>query len=376
MAEPTVYFGIGFVVAASLVTLLIPLVHERAARLTARRIEAIAPFSIAENIRDRDQLRAEFATSTRRLEVSAEQMNTKLTIQLAELGRKTDAINRLTKELVQKAATVFALESRDKNLQDQLRLTEEEFELKSGSLREAEGAIADNEARCAKLLAELSQRSTTVDSQGEELAALCLLVEAMKRSIADYERVMKVTEECLVRQRGEAEGVTRELDEAWGTLDGIATRAGELERQLVVQTTETELQGHRVQDLEMRLGNQGRLLAEREFDIGRLRGDLEAARKTKSDLYSAVEECSALQREIATRKQEAEVTRAAMLVENARLHERIIDIVAEVAWLIAMLEGPGSPIESLLAGETPPLGNRTPGVNAKSGESGVADVSL
>ena len=87
-------------------------------------------------------------------------MNTKLTNQLAELGRKTDAINRLTKELVQKAATVFAPESRDKNLQDQLRLTEEELELKNSSLREAEGAIADNEAQCATLLADLSQRST------------------------------------------------------------------------------------------------------------------------------------------------------------------------------------------------------------------------
>ena len=369
MAKSTIYFGIGFVVAALLVTPLIPVVHKRAARLTARRIEAVAPFSIAE-IRDRDQLRAEFATSTRRLEISAEQMNTKLTNQLAELGRKTDAINRLTKELVQKAATVFAPESRDKNLQDQLRLTEEELELKNSSLREAEGAIADNEAQCATLLADLSQRSTTVDNQGEELAGLRLQVEAMKRSIADYEHVMKVTEECLVRQHGEAEAVKRELDEARGKLDAIAARTGELERQLVVPTTEAELQGRRVQDLEMRLGNQDRLLAEREFEIGRLRGDLEAARKTKSDLYSAVEECSALQREIATRKEEAETNRATMLVENARLHEHIIDVVAEVAWLIAVLEGPGSLIESLLAGETPPLGNRTPGANAKSDESG------
>ena len=375
MAELTIYFGVGFVVAALLVTLLIPLVHTRAARLTARRIEALAPSSIVE-IYDKGQLRAEFARSIRRLEISAEQMNTKLTTQLAELGRKTDAINHLTKELFQKAATVFALESRDRNLQDQLRVTGEEFELKCSSLREAEGAIADNEAQCAKLLAELGHRSITVDSQGEELAALRLQVEAMTRSIADYEHAMKVTEERLVRQRGEAEAVTRELDEARGKLDGIAARAGELERQLVVQTTEAELQSRCVQDLEMRLGNQGRLLAEREFAIGTLRGDLEAARKTKSDLHNAAEECSALQREIATRKREAETTRATMLVENPRLHERIIDLVAEVVWLIARLEGPSSPIESLLAGETPPLGNRTPGVNAKSGESGDPTLDL
>ena len=47
-------------------------------------------------------------------------------------------------------------------------------------------------------------------------------------------------------------------------------------------------------------------------------------------------------------KRDAESTWAAERVENALLRERINDVAAEVARLTATLEGPGSPIESML----------------------------
>ena len=49
-------------------------------------------------------------------------------------------------------------------------------------------------------------------------------------------------------------------------------------------------------------------------------------------------------------KREAETSWAAERVENALLRERINDVAAEVARLTAVLEGPGSPIETILAG--------------------------
>ncbi len=146
MIEPIMYFGIGFLVAALFGLLFVPLVHNRAVRLTMRRLEAATPLSIAEIRADKDQLRAEFAMSTRRLEMSVEQMKTKTTTQLAELGKKTDAINQLKKELGEKTATIFALDSRDKTLRDQLRTTEAEFELKSTALRDAERTLSDKQA--------------------------------------------------------------------------------------------------------------------------------------------------------------------------------------------------------------------------------------
>ena len=114
MIEPVMFFGIGFLVAALLGLLFVPLVHNRAVRLTMRRLEAATPLSIAEIRADKDQLRAEFAMSTRRLEMSVEQMKAKTTGQLAEIGKKTDAINQLKKELGEKTAAMFAFESREK----------------------------------------------------------------------------------------------------------------------------------------------------------------------------------------------------------------------------------------------------------------------
>src|SRR5512134_2681034 len=126
MIEPVMYIAIGFLVACMLVIGIIPVVHARAVRLTTRRLEAATPMSMAEIQADKDQLRAEFAMTTRRLEMTVEQMKAKTTSQLAELGKKSDAINRLKLELGEKTATIFALEARDKALKDQLRATEEE----------------------------------------------------------------------------------------------------------------------------------------------------------------------------------------------------------------------------------------------------------
>jgi len=404
MVEPIMYFGIGFLVAALLGLMFVPLVHNRAVRLTMRRLEAATPLSIAEIHADKDRLRAEFAMSTRRLEMSVEQMKTKTTSQLAELGKKTDAINQLKKELGEKTTAIAALETREKNLRDQLRATEEEFALKSSSLREAERALADKKAELTKLVAELGERSILADSQRVELASVRTQIETMKLSVADYEHAVRTTEDRLTRERGDAEEAANQLNEARGKLGELAARTGELERQLAAQTTEAELLGCRVQELEMRLGDQSRLLAEREFEIGQLRSDLETASKIRTglgdetdhagggssgaadrlradisqleaQLAAALEERAKLQREIVTMKRDAETTWAAERVENALLRERINDVAAEVARLTAALEGPGSPIESILAAEVPGfdrgIGRAAAGINGTRDESGA-----
>jgi len=88
------YFGIGFLLAALIALAVIPLVHNRAVRLTVRRLEAALPQSMLEVQADKDQLRAEFAMSTRRLEIKVEQLKNRIASQLVELGKKDAAINR------------------------------------------------------------------------------------------------------------------------------------------------------------------------------------------------------------------------------------------------------------------------------------------
>ena len=154
MIESVMYFGIGFLVATLLGLLFIPLVHNRAVRLTMRRLEASTPMSITEIRADKDQLRAEFAMSTRRIEMRIEKLQAQTTTQLADLGKKTDAINQLKKELAETKVTNLALEARDRTLRDQLRAREKEYEIKSRALSEAERQLADKETELTRLLGE------------------------------------------------------------------------------------------------------------------------------------------------------------------------------------------------------------------------------
>src|ERR671927_319231 len=153
MIEPIMYLAIGFLISMLFGLMIVPLVHNRAVRLTTKRLEAATPLSMAEIQADKDQLRAEFAMSTRRLEISVEQLKTKTSSQLAELGKKTDAINRLKLELGEKTATIFALEAREKALKDQLHATEDELAIKTNALREAERSLGDRQAELTQLTA-------------------------------------------------------------------------------------------------------------------------------------------------------------------------------------------------------------------------------
>lgn len=99
MVEAHMYFAIGFLLAALGILVVAPLVHGRAVRLTRQQLESMIPASAAEIMADKDLLRAEFAVSTRQLEIALSKLKAKSANERAELGRKTDAIHRLTNEL-------------------------------------------------------------------------------------------------------------------------------------------------------------------------------------------------------------------------------------------------------------------------------------
>jgi hypothetical protein len=99
MIESIMYTGIGFLVAGLIGVAVVPLVHDRAVRLTKRRLEAAIPQEVEEIQAYKDLLRVESAMATRRFEMMIEQLRNKNSSQLVELGKKSDVINRLTLEL-------------------------------------------------------------------------------------------------------------------------------------------------------------------------------------------------------------------------------------------------------------------------------------
>jgi chromosome segregation ATPase len=389
MIEPIMYLAIGFLISMLFGLMIVPLVHNRAVRLTTRRLEAATPLSMAEIQADKDQLRAEFAMSARRLEMSVDQLKHKTTSQLAELGKKSDAINRMKIELGEKNATIFSLEAREKAVKEQLRATEEEFAAKTEMLRGAESALTDKQAELARINHELSDRSMMADSRQVELVAVRTQIEELKGRVGDAEKEFTATQARLAQERTESENVTRELTDARGRVENLSQRVNDLDRQLIVQVKEAEMLGNRVNDLEGRLATQGKLLAEREYENNQLKQANTAAERIMMDLRNelattsssgassaaleklrnekaaveeqlrvARDERAKVQRDINAIQQQAENSWATERMENALLRERINDIAAEVAKLAMQLEGPNSAIEAMLAAE--PAAPKTP----------------
>jgi chromosome segregation ATPase len=381
MIEPIMYLAIGFLVSMLFGLMIVPLVHNRAVRLTTRRLEAATPLSMAEIQADKDQLRAEFAMSARRLEMNVEQLKNKTTSQLAELGKKSDAINRMKIELGEKNATIFSLEAREKAVKEQLRATEEEFAAKTELLRNAEQALTDKQADLARINHELNDRSMTADSRQVELVAVRTQIEQLRGRVGDAEKEFSTTQARLAQERADSERVTHELSEARSRVENLSQRVTDLDRQLIVQIKEAEMLGNRVNDLEARLATQGKLLAEREYENNQLRQTTTAAERIMTDLRNEVATLSGggssaaieklrtekaaveeqlriargerakLQRDINAIQQQAESSWQTERMENALLRERINDIAAEVAKLAMQLEGPNSAIEAMLAAE-------------------------
>src|SRR6516164_7362018 len=371
MVEQIMFIGIGFLIAGLLVIGVIPLVHARAVRLTMRRLEALTPMSVAEIQADKDQLRAEFAMTMSRLEMNVEQMKAKTTNQLADLGSKSEAIGRLKLELGEKTAALFALEAKEKQLSDDLQTTQTELAAKTGALEETERALA---------------RAQT---------------EALKGQIESYEKETKALWDHLNTKTAELEAANQQLAEERSRADNLASRAGELDRQLTAQTAESEVLGGRVQELAARLDEQGRLLADGEGRSQNLRDEATTAQKIEAEIRAQLaemedrhrlamatiktekslietelkrsqDERDKLQREIAAMKRDAENAGEYERMENAVLREHIDEVAAEVARLTATLEGPDSPIETILNAGRPaaPVGNGPlPSIAPRAAES-------
>jgi chromosome segregation ATPase len=366
MIEPIMYFGIGFLAAALLGLIIVPLVHARAVRLTVQRMEAATPLSLAEIQADKDQLRADFARSTRRLELDIERLTTRSASQLAELGTKTDALQRLKIDIGDKAATIFALETRDKTLRDQLRAAEDQLAAATTSLRDSQQALHDRQQELANLNTTLDQRSSLADAQRIELVAQSTQIDALKDRLAETDRQRQAAETRVEALQRELQSAAHDLASERNAAATLRSRIGELERNLATQVADADRLGGLIRDLETGSLALSRQLATAQAERSHLQSEIDAAHKTEIGLRSAVAEADGrvrsqtdilksekaqLQAQLERLTEERNRLRAeaADSAENAMLRERITDVAAQVASLTRALEGPNSPIDAILS---------------------------
>jgi hypothetical protein len=113
MLYPLMLLGIGFLVACLLMAMLAPLIHERAVRLTVRRLLAKRPRSAIDRRAHEDQLRAQFAVSVRRLETVVEDAQAKTASQLCDVAKKSAEIHLLKTELRKRNIVILRFQARE-----------------------------------------------------------------------------------------------------------------------------------------------------------------------------------------------------------------------------------------------------------------------
>ena len=111
MIESLMLCGIGLLAGCLLMLLFFPAVHQRAVRLTRRDLVDATPLTAKEIQAEKDQLRAQFAVSVRRLELNMEEMRLKATECAAD--RQNAELARLQVELDKKNALILALRTRE-----------------------------------------------------------------------------------------------------------------------------------------------------------------------------------------------------------------------------------------------------------------------
>jgi chromosome segregation ATPase len=146
--DAMMYFALGAFAAALVMLLIMPAIWRRAVRLTKKRIEAATPITLAEFRADKDQLRAEFALSTRRLEMNVEQLRKRLSEQLGDVSRRKSDLAVLRGE-------------RDEHLAVVRDLEEQETELR--------GRVLELERESTDLAQRLSQRDEELAQQASDL---------------------------------------------------------------------------------------------------------------------------------------------------------------------------------------------------------------
>ncbi len=141
MIQSVLYFILGFLTAGFLALVIAPAVWRRAVRLTRKRVEASVPMSLEEIQADKDRLRAEFATSTRRLEMSAKQAREKASEHAVQVERDRERLNTLEATKVDLGKRNAELDAKVTAMQGELRERADDITHVTGKLRDAEDAL-------------------------------------------------------------------------------------------------------------------------------------------------------------------------------------------------------------------------------------------
>ena len=356
MVQSVLFFVLGFLCAVFLVSLIAPAVWRRAVVLTRRRLEASLPLTPAEIQADKDRVRAEYAMTTRRLEITVKNLQEKVAEQLVEIGRGREALKGLAVERKDKNQALSDLQAKNA----ELRQREEDFHRLSEKHAQTERALEKRALELQKLEQMYDDASFSSSNRQIELVARESELEKLASDIATLRNQRKEADrrnqEIASESKGAREALkaekrkTAELDKKVERL--LATLA---DREEKLDRREKDLARMRERSKETTAANGVARLAaggdakgdDVDRAIAKLEGDRE---RLEARLTALARENKRLKTDLAA-SGAATPEPAGDARTGAGLREQMNELAAEVVNLTMKLDGPDSPIAKALAGD-------------------------
>lgn len=288
MIETLLIFALGFLSAGFIAVAAAPAIWARAVALTKRRIEATVPLTLNELQADKDQQRAEFAMTARKLELSVKSAREKLTVAQVEVTRLEGELRLLESQRDQLNGTLAEKNALIDDLADQLK--------RRGD------AVSALEARQAELMAALEDKVSELHDRQLEISNL--------RIDADSRRIE------LATQLTEREQLAGEISEAKNARSSVEQSLRSTANQLRAAQEAQSADRRRIAELEKKTNRMTALLSDREDRLDRREKELD---RLKDTLKAATSERNDAERRYAA----AERQRAHLESQNSGLSQRI-----------------------------------------------------
>ena len=335
LVENIMYFALGLLVAGMLGLIVMPAVWQRAVRLTKKRIEAATPITMAEFRADKDQLRAEFALSTRRLEMNVEALRRRLAEQLREMNRRRsesggmkgerDSHLQIVRELEEREGElrrrILELEKEGADLAQKLRMRDREYAEKVSQLEAARETMRGNMPRAFAV--DGKALSGDYNADVDELLQLLEIERKRSTFLETQNRTLISQLESSDRRSTDATAAAAELRASLAQKDDATAEANS-------ELIEAEA---RIADAESRVNE---ILAETSKVV-------EIGEQQRSELLaeklSLEEEMERLRVKVQTVEQTVMADWDTDRIDQSHLREKLNDIATEVSRLVYAVEG-------------------------------------
>lgn len=327
--ENAMYFALGFLAAALLAMMITPAIWRRAVRLTRRRIEAATPMTMAEFRADKDQLRAEFALSTRRLEKNIEVLRTRIGEQLAEVNAKKSELARLKSERDQQLTVVEELEGRE------------------GELRRR---VLDLEKESTSLAQQLRQRERAYSDKVEEVTALRngALKDEMQHELARMHEALNLERDRNAYLENQTRSLISRLEAAENSAVSASAAVATMRKAMSESDNRNSDTSSALAEAEMRIASaESRLNALLEETTHIVEAEHERSDTLLADKISLEQELQTLRTKVSDVESSILNDWESERVEQSHLRERLNDIAADVSRLVYEADGEAAPEESL-----------------------------